>query len=107
MKKSAIIISFLISCISLDAQTSVSFQHLGNATFQNNLVNPSLIPEGKIFIGLPVLSGVHVNVNNKTSYNETFTREGDNNIVDVRGKILPELQRQNMASVKVNVNLLH
>ena len=71
------------------------------------MINPSLIPEGKIFFGLPVLSGIHVNVNNKVSYNETFTQEGGQNIVDVRGKILPELQKQNMLSAKVDINLLH
>ncbi len=107
MKKSVIVILLLTCILSVKAQTSVSFQHLGNATFQNNLINPSLIPDGKWFIGLPVLSGVHVNVNNKVSYNETFTKEGDRNIVDVRGKILPELQKQNMLSTKVDINLLH
>ena len=107
MKKTAVITSLLIFILGAKAQTSVSFQHLGNATFQNNLINPSLIPEGKVFLGLPVLSGIHVNVNNKVSYNETFTQEGEQNIIDVRGKILPELQRQNMFSTKIDINLLH
>ncbi len=107
MRKIAFTILLLASICFVKAQTSVSFQHLGNATFQNNLINPSLIPEGKIFFGLPVLSGIHVNVNSKVSYNEVFTPEGDRNIVDFRGKILPELQKQNMVSAKVDVNLLH
>lgn len=105
MKKIATTILFLttLTCFS---QTSLSFQHLGNATFQNNLINPSLIPEGRFFIGLPVLSGVHINVNNKFNYNEGFTVESTRTLVDVP-KIISNLQRQNMVSTKVDVNLLH
>lgn len=106
MKKFATTILFLTTFIYLNAQTSVSFQHLGNATFQNNLINPSLIPEGRFFLGLPVLSGVHVNVNNKFSYNEGFTVESDRTLLDVP-KLISNLQRQNTVTAKVNVNLLH
>ncbi|WP_421763610.1 DUF5723 family protein [Ekhidna sp.] len=106
MRKLSITILFLTSFFVANAQTSVSFQHLGNATFQNNLVNPSLIPKGRLFIGLPVLSGVHVHVNNKVSYNEVFTKEADRIVVDV-DKILGNLQQQNLLSSKVNINLLH
>ncbi|WP_420317406.1 DUF5723 family protein [Ekhidna sp.] len=106
MRKFSITILLLTLACLVNAQTSVSFQHLGNATFQNNLINPSLIPEGKLFIGLPVLSGVHLHVNNKVSYNEVFTKEADRIEVDV-DKILSNLQRQNTLSVKANINLLH
>lgn len=106
MRKFAITILILTFLVSAKAQTSVSFQHLGNATFQNNLINPSLIPEGKIFIGLPVISGVHANVNSKVSYNDVFTKESDRILLDV-SKMLGELQKQNMFSAKVNINLLH
>lgn len=105
MKKIATTILLLTSLISF-SQTSLSFQHLGNATFQNNLINPSLIPEGKIFFGLPVLSGVHVNVNNKFSYNEGFTVESSRTLIDIP-KIIGNLQRQNMVSAKIEINLLH
>ncbi|MEM6643366.1 MAG: DUF5723 family protein [Bacteroidota bacterium] len=90
----------------LHAQTSVSFLHLGDATFQNSYLNPSLIPKGRIYLGLPVLSGVHLHVNNKTSYNQTFTKEGGNVVVDV-DKALGKLQNQNMTSLHANINLLH
>lgn len=106
MKKFAITILLLTTFTYLKAQTSVSFQHLGNATFQNNLLNPSLIPEGKWFIGLPVISGVHFNVNNKVSYNEAFTKQESSTLIDV-DKILDNLQNQNMVSTKATINLLH
>ncbi|WP_462254129.1 DUF5723 family protein [Ekhidna sp.] len=106
MRKFATTILLLTCVFSLKAQTSVSFQHLGNATFQNNLINPSLIPEGKFFLGLPVLSGLHVNMNNKFSYNEGFTVESDRTLIDVP-KIIGNLQNQNTVTAKAGINLLH
>ncbi|MEQ9466745.1 MAG: DUF5723 family protein [Ekhidna sp.] len=106
MRKFATTILILTSLFCAKAQTSISFQHLGNATFQNNLINPSLIPEGKLFIGLPVISGVHANVNSKVSYNDVFTKESDRTLVDI-SKMVGELQKQNMLSTKASVNLLH
>ena len=84
----------------------MSFMHLGNSTFQNTYMNPALIPEGQLFIGLPVLSGVHFNLNNKLSYNEVFTKEGGQTIVDI-DKVLSNLQKQNLFSTQLNINLLH
>ena len=98
-------ITFLIAA-AIYAQSSVSFLHLGNSTFQNSYLNPSLIPEGKTYLGLPVLSGIHFNVNTKTSYNETFTKESGNVIIDI-DKTLSNLQKQNFASFHANINLLH
>lgn len=106
MKKILITISLIAFFFSSKGQTSVAFQHLGNTTFQHNMINPALIPEGKIFFGLPVMSGIHVNVNTKTSYNQTFTKEANRTLVDV-DKIVSELQNQNLFSAKVNVNILH
>lgn len=90
----------------LSAQTSVSFYNLGNATFQNNYLNPSFIPRENLFIGLPVISGVHAHINTKTSYNETFTVESTRTLVDI-DKILTNLQSQNMISAQLGINLLH
>ena len=98
-------ITFLIAA-AIYAQSSVSFLHLGNSTFQNSYLNPSLIPEGKTYLGLPVLSGVHFNINTKTSYNETFTKEGGNVIIDI-DKVISNLQNQNLVSLHANINLLH
>lgn len=87
------------------AQSSVSFQHLGNGTFQNTLLNPSLIPEGDIFIGLPVLSGIHFNVSSPLSYNDAISKEAGEQIVS-RNKVLSNLGAQNLTMGHVNINLL-
>ncbi|NQZ77359.1 MAG: hypothetical protein HRT61_14840 [Ekhidna sp.] len=106
MRKILVTLLFTLTFLFSQGQTSVSFQHLGNATFQNNLLNPSLIPEGKFFLGLPVLSGIHVHVNNKVSYNETFTKEAGVVSIDM-DKVISNLQNQNMLSAHANINLLH
>lgn len=105
-KKLVTTIVFLFSVSVASAQTSVSFMHLGDATFQNSYLYPSLIPKGEIFVGLPVLSGVHFHVNSKTSYNETFSKSEGSVLLDI-DKMLPNLQKHNLTSVHANVNLLH
>lgn len=104
--RSLLVTIALIFAVCLHAQTSISFLNLGDATFQNSYLNPSLIPHGKTYLGLPVLSGVHLNVNQKTSYNETFTKEGGSTIIDI-DKTLSNLQKDNFVSFQANINLLH
>ncbi|MBV6642515.1 MAG: hypothetical protein KI791_17485, partial [Cyclobacteriaceae bacterium] len=105
--KKAILFILTITAFSLTrAQTSLSFHHLGNTTFQNTLINASYIPNGKVFFGLPAMSGVHASYNNKLSYNNIFTKVDNSLIVDTH-KILGSLQKRNMASVETNINLLH
>jgi hypothetical protein len=87
-------------------QTSLSFYHLGNATFQNSFQNPSFIPEGTIFVGLPGMSGVHVHANNKFSYSDFIVSGESGNQIDSR-LLLSNLQKSNMVHAAVDVNLLH
>ena len=84
----------------------MSFYHLGNATYQNSAFNPAWIPDGNVFLGLPALSGIHVHINNKLSYNDIFTKENDQITVDV-DKALTKLQKQNLFSFHSNVSILH
>ena len=106
MRKFLIIILTCSVLSGIKAQTSVSFNHLGNATFQNNYQNPALIPREYLFIGIPVISGIHAHINTKTSYRETFTKEGNTTLIDIN-KILENLQRHNMVSAHVGINLFH
>lgn len=87
-------------------QNSLSFHHLGNATYQNSNLNPAYIPDGKVFIGLPVLSGVHAHINNKFSYNQLIHKEGDEHVVNVVD-IIGDLQSQNMLNAQGNISLMH
>lgn len=103
---------FLLLIIALgigsvaNGQNSLSFYHLGDATYQNSNFNPAWMPDARVFIGLPVLSGIHVGINNKFSYNDIFTKEGNNNVAKV-SSVISELQKQNMFNLQANISLLH
>jgi hypothetical protein len=84
----------------------MSFYHLGDATYQNTQFNPAFMPEGRVFVGLPILSGVHVHANNKFSYNDAITKENGDNVVSF-SRIISELQNQNLSSAHANVSLFH
>lgn len=106
MRKALTTILIISACLASYAQTSVSFYHLRNTTFQNSYLNPAWVPEGTFFLGLPGLSGVHLHVNNKLSYNNVFTKENNQVNLDIN-KILRKIQNQNILSAQANVNLLH
>lgn len=53
-------------------QSGISIYHMQGATFQGSHFNPSFIPDGKIFFGLPVLSGIAINYNNFLSYSDAI-----------------------------------
>lgn len=89
-------------------QNSLSFYSLGNATYQSTSFNPAFMPDGKVFVGLPILSGVHVNYNNRLSWDEAVSTnpESGNPKVDLR-KALSNMRQNNMVSTQVNLSLLH
>ena len=96
----------LIMGVIATAQTSLAFYNLGDATYQNSSLNPAWMPDGRVFVGLPVISGVHVHVNNKFSYNQGIKKEGDNNVLSI-GSIISNLQANNLFSTQANVSLFH
>lgn len=103
------VIITILTCIVIflaKGQTSLSFHHLGNTTFQNTLINAAYAPKGKIFFGLPGISGIHASYNNKLSYNNIFSRVDNALFVDTR-QLLSKLQKENMVSVTTNINLFH
>ncbi|MEP1096673.1 MAG: DUF5723 family protein [Cyclobacteriaceae bacterium] len=107
MRKITVTILATLIATTLLGQTSMSFYHLGKTTYQNSELNPAWVPEGRLFIGLPVLSGIHWHANNKLSYNDLFTRESDNSILLDIDKGITNLQKENLTSFQANVNLFH
>ncbi len=97
---------YLSLAIGINAQTGISFYNLGNATFQNSFYNPAFIPEGKLFLGLPVLSGIHVHANNKFDYSDVIRRSENDKQIDFDG-FVASLQNNNMVSATVDVSLFH
>ncbi|MGL1887560.1 MAG: DUF5723 family protein [Reichenbachiella sp.] len=82
------ILLFLLiaNVVSTFAQSGISLYHLNNATFQGNNFNASFIPNGKVFLGLPMISGIGLDVNTRASYNDlTTTDETGQTILDYKG----------------------
>ncbi len=71
------IVGFMLMVNSALGQTGVSIYHLGDRLIQNNFENPSLMPRGRFFVGIPVLSGVRLNYINRLSYNEAIIDNED------------------------------
>ncbi len=108
MKKFVYIFIFLllVTALSVNGQHGIAFYHLRNATFQNTNYNPAYMPAGKVFIGLPAISGVNVFVSNKFSYNDLFVKESDGIKIDVDNAI-SELGFSNLISTNVHLSLFH
>ncbi|MBV6646000.1 MAG: hypothetical protein KI790_11155 [Cyclobacteriaceae bacterium] len=106
--KKILTISFIsLFAVKVLAQHGLAFHHLGNATFQNTQFNAANFPEGRLFVGVPLLSGINVFYNNALSYNDLFTKtESGNNLIDVE-KALGELDAQNTISVSSMISLFH
>lgn len=67
-------------------QSGMSLYHLNNNTFQGNNFNASYIPEGKIFVGLPALSGISLDINSRISYSSLVnTNENGSKVYDFAG----------------------
>ncbi len=109
MIKKILAFAFVVFTVGLGvkAQNSLAFYHLGDATFQNSFYNPASLPEGKVFIGLPMLSGIHLNFNNKFSYSDIIgTSETGGKKFDL-DKLLDSFQRNNMTSTTMTFSLFH
>ncbi|MFY0607540.1 MAG: hypothetical protein JXR10_12560 [Cyclobacteriaceae bacterium] len=109
MMRKQLALAFLIVTLSFTtrAQHSLAFYHLGDATFQNSFYNPASLPEGKVFIGLPVLSGIHLNFNNKFSYSDFIGKsESGGSKIDL-DKLLDSFQKNNMTSTTMTFSLFH
>lgn len=64
IRNSKYLLILLLAIISYDAEAQYS-QVLYNMNLpQNHLLNPALRPGNRVYIGLPVLSGVNININN-------------------------------------------
>lgn len=107
IKKISIFLLCFSAAIISFAQHGIAFQHLRNATFQSTNYNPALMPEGTIFLGLPVISGVGFYANNRFSYNDLFREnESGGKTIDIANTI-NELGVNNIVSGHANIGLFH
>ncbi len=97
----------VLCVVTAQAQHGLAFYHLKDATFQNTNYNPAYFPTGKVFIGLPVISGVNVYLNNRFSFNDLFAKDESGNTEIAINNTIDELGIQNIISANVHISLLH
>ncbi len=62
-----------LGCGKVFGQSGISLYHLSNSTYQGNHFNPAFMPEGKVFVGLPVISGIMIDYNGRIKYDDAVT----------------------------------
>ncbi len=108
MRRTRIIfLALVLMSFGASGQHGLSMYHLGNATFQNTQFNAAHIPDyGRVFLGVPILSGINVHASSKLSYNEIFSKGSDSTILDIT-KAISNLSATNGIHAHVNLNLFH
>ncbi|MCP4458410.1 MAG: conjugal transfer protein TraF [Cytophagales bacterium] len=89
MRKLIIASLLILGLMRSFAQTDLTFYHMGAATPQSGVYNPTFFPNAKIYFSLPVLSGFNANVNSGFSYGDLMTPvQGTDSVkVDLEGWI--------------------
>lgn len=76
------LIAILLTCVRLNAQQNVTMYIIPDNP-QVNTLNPAFQNTCKLFIGLPVISSVHLNYGNDAfSYKQLFKKDGDGYIIE-------------------------
>jgi hypothetical protein len=103
-----IYILFFLATVSVEAlaQNDLTFYHFGKATPQANHLNPSYFPDSKVYVSLPVISGINASINNSFSYNDILIEAdgGDSLKLDV-DNFLSKLKRGSSLNFNANISL--
>ncbi|MGB3467206.1 MAG: DUF5723 family protein [Cyclobacteriaceae bacterium] len=102
--KKLLLTSVLIISSVIASLGQISVMSLQNKIYQNNEFNPAWYPENTWTFGIPVISGITTNYNNRLRYNDVITRQDDGvNLVDLT-KTLSILKANNYIGANVRVN---
>lgn len=78
-----IFIAALFLSAATFGQSNISFFHMQNRMPQNSNYNASYFPDAKVYVSLPVISGIDINVNNSFGINDVLTPTGDSTLIDI------------------------
>jgi hypothetical protein len=108
MKKIIYISLFItfISTISLKAQSDMISYGLYKTLPQANNLNPAMLPDYKFSLGLPGLSGFHLNTAQNFTNIEVLTTNDENGNFNT-ANVLSNLRRNSRISSNSTVNLFH
>lgn len=108
--KTHFLVGLITCCIGLGTafgQSGISLYHLTNSTYQGSNFNPAFFPEGKTFIGLPAISGIMIDVNSRTNYDDAITtNENGDREWDI-DKFVDAAKKRNYVSLEAEISTLH
>ncbi len=89
MKKLLLGALLVLSLQGAYGQTDLTYYHLGAATPQSSVYNPSYFPDAKIYFSLPVLSGFSISANTGFSYGDILKPlQGSDSVkIDLEGLV--------------------
>ena len=107
----AIVFSLFIGLIGLipavQAQSDLSFYHLGELTPQSNIYNPVFFPDADFYVSLPLISGVSTNINNSFTYSDLFAEiEGSDSVQFDPDNFLSNVNNGDRLSFDGSISLL-
>jgi len=109
MKKiiySVLVIFIMGNSFSLTAQSDMISYGLYKTLPQSNNLNPAMLPDYKFSLGLPGLSGFHINTAQNFTNLELLTSKDEEGNLNT-GEIIDRLRRNNRVSSNNTVNLFH
>lgn len=105
MKKLIILLLVISSGVGF-SQSDLTFYHMGAATPQSSAVNASFFPDAEAYFSLPVISGVHLNANLGSTYNNLMTPvDGTDSVKVDLEKFLGSIKEGDNMSFRGNVSL--
>ncbi|MFY0651209.1 MAG: hypothetical protein JXQ96_04210 [Cyclobacteriaceae bacterium] len=105
LQAAGVVLMMLIPLLS-KGQSGISLYHMGNATIQGSHFNPSFIPEGKLFFGVPVLSGISFDYNSRISYSDVVIKEGGKKLWNTDG-FASRMKNRNYVSIEAEVSTFY
>ena len=105
-----IILTFILTDVSAQNSQVMYFMNLP----QNHLLNPALRPSNSVYIGLPVVSGINLNINNNfVNFSDVFMKgQPKDSIISILNpnydvsKFLAKIKDKNFIEPEVKIQLL-
>ncbi len=108
LKKSLLLLSIIFSFITISlAQDPLSLYYMNSIPQVNNL-NPAMLPSSKVNLGLPIMSGIYLNLSNSGfGYNDVITKRTDDSLSLDMNNLVSKLKSKNFLNANLNVDLLN
>jgi hypothetical protein len=99
------VIAILLPASRVLAQTDFTLYHMKMVPYRI-YQNPAMVPQTRIFVGLPLNSSTYINSSNSFSYNNIITREADDSLKIDIDKLMIKLDDRNNMIMNFDIDLL-